>query len=141
MNRKIVTALTVFFMFFAAVGLAGSVSAAKMVDHGTKIKYDQELGWMKIAWTTYQYKYKKNGKINNNYVKMNVKYYFKQTNGKYKLVEIDDITLAKVTKSTIKITIRAHNPGEKPYGPGITYRTTNLNAAKYYWREFRSETI
>jgi len=140
MNKNRVMVLTVLFMVFAGLQFAEPVAAVKVVDHGTKIVNDHELGWMKIVWKTYQYRYKKTGKINNNFVKTYAKYYFKQKSGKYKLVETQDITLAKVTKSTIKITINARHPGEKPIGkPGVTYRKTKLTAAQYYWRVFRSE--
>ena len=138
MKRNIVLVAAIVTMFVFGLQIVEPVAAAKVVDQGNKKVYDGDLGWMKIAWTTYQYK--KNSKTNNNFVKTHVKYYFKQPNGKYELREIQDITLAKTTKSTIKITIRALHPGEKPIGhPGVTYRTTNLTVAQYWWKEFRSE--
>ncbi len=138
MNKNIVMALTLLFVVFAGFQFAAPVSAAKVVDHGYKKVYDGDLGWMKISWTAYQYT--KNGKINNNFVKIHAKYYIKQQSGKYALVETQDITLAKTTNSTVKITINARHPGEKPIGkPGVTYRTTKFSAAQYYWRVFRSE--
>jgi hypothetical protein len=132
MRKNIVLITLMLSIFVFSLQIAEPVAAVKVVDHGTKVTYDNDLGWMKIVWKTYQY--------NNNYLKMHVKYYFKQ-NGKYVLDESDNITLAKITKSKIKITINALSVDNIGGKPGVTYRKTELNAAHYYWREFRSETI
>lgn len=133
-NKKL-KAVTMFLMVFVGFMIVGTAEAAWVkVDQGTKIVNDQELGWMKIVWKTYQYKYK-NGKFNNNFLKTYAKFYFKR-NGKYVLEENQIITLKKVTKSSIKITILLK---DKNYSrPGVTYKRTKLNAAQYYWRVFRS---
>ncbi len=134
------TVLTVFIMVFVALGLAGSVSAAKIVDHGTKYTYSGQSGWMKIVWKTYQYKKYSNSKLNNNFVKSYVTYYVKDHDtGKYVLSFHDTFTLAKVTKSTIKIT----DTSDSELGPPVvvTYDKTKLTAAQYYWRVFRGQIL
>ena len=137
LNKKL-TATSILFMVFVGFMIVGAVEAAWVkVDHGTKIVNDQELGWMKIEWKTYQYKYK-NGKLNNNFLKTYAKFYFKR-NGKYVLEENQVITLQKVTKSSIKITILLK---DKKYSqPGVIYKKTKLNATQYYWKVFKSEYL
>lgn len=140
MNKRMFTALTIFFMVFVAFGLAGSVSAAKIVDHGTKYTWNGQSGWMKITWNTYQYKYKKTNHYNNDFIKCYATYYVKDPDTKkYVLSWHETFTFAKVTKSTVKIT--DWTDSELCPGTTITYDKTKLTAAQYYWRVYRHNII
>jgi|GEM_PF-1778570 len=133
-NKKMFTALTILLMVFVGLQFATPVSAVKLVDHGTKYSWDGQNGWTKATWSTYQYRYK-NGKINNNFIITYVKHYAK-VGGKYLFSYHEKITIAKVTKSTVKITDWTDNelcPGTTKY-----YAKTKLTAARYYWRVYRS---
>ena len=128
MDKKVI-ALIALFMVFIGFQAAAPAAAAKVVDHGTKITYNNDMGWLKIVWKTYQY--------NINHLKVNVKYY-NIHHGKPVFIENDVSTLTKVSKSKIKITINVHSTGING-DPGINYRKTKLTASQYYWRVFRHE--
>jgi len=124
MNKNVMI-LAVLFMVFVGLQFAGPASAAKVVDHGTR--YVGPTDHYKIVWKTYQY--------NNNFLKMTATTYYKNPNTKkYELNFNSVTTLAKVTKTSIKIKETRKqfiNPVD------IHYDKTKLTAAQYYWRVFR----
>lgn len=141
MDKKAFMAVSMLFIVCAGLSLAGPVSAAKVVDHGTKYMWSDQAGWVKVVWKTYQHKYKKTNRYNNNYIECHVAYYIKDYYGtnKYQLSYNETFTFAKVTPSTVKITERANCdivPGTK-----VTYKKTKLSAVQYYWRVYRYNII
>lgn len=123
-------------MIFIGLQFATPVSAAKMVDKGTITKYDLYTHkWYKCTWKTYQYRYK-NGKINNNFIKIYRTDYVKNPKTNKYIADIyTTISIAKVSKSTLKITVlfKTDSDSDKI----IEYEKTTLTASRYYWREFR----
>ena len=137
MEKKIIPILTILFMVFVGLQFAEPAAAAKVVDHGTTYVWNcQEHGLIKITWKAYQYHYKKNGKINNNFIKIYLTCYIKNPKTKkYNLDAREIHTIAKVTKNSAKITL--HNYAELGYGTTVDYDKTKLTAAKYYWRTYK----
>lgn len=133
MDRKVFTVLTVLFMVFVGLQLASPVSAAKLVDNYSMSKYDKYTNsWYKTTWKAYQYY--KNGKLNNNFVKIYRTGYVKHSKSKKYVAEDTDILIiAKISKSTVKITWIFDSKKD------ISYEKTGLTAARYYWRVFRPE--
>ncbi len=140
MNRKAFTTLIVLFMVFIGLQFATAVSAAKIVDQGTKYSWDGQNGWTKSTWKTYQYRYS-NGKINNNFIISYIKRYAKGDGkpdvkaGKYIFSFNERISIANVSANAVKITDWTNCE----LGPGttVTYDKTKLTAARYYWRVYR----
>ena len=140
MDKKTFMVLSVLSMICASFSFAGPVAAATMVDHGTKYAWGDQGGWEKIVWKTYQYKYKKNGHYNNNYIKCYAAYYILNTDtNKYEFSYHETFTFAKVTPLTVKIT----DWTDSELGPGttVTYDKTKLTAVQYYWRVYRSKIL
>lgn len=132
MNKRIFTILTVLFMVLVALQFAAPVAAVKVVDKGTIYGWSGQNGWMKITWKTYQW--------NNNFLKCYAKYYVKVPGSKkYVYSWRDTITIAKVTKSSVKIT--DWTDSELCPGTSVTYAKTKLTAARYYWRVYRYNII
>lgn len=124
MNKKIFAVLTVLFMASVAFGL-GTVSAAKVVDHGTR--YVDSAHHIKLDYTTYQY--------NNNFLKMyTTAYYQNPYTKKYELNYNSVITFNKVSKTTLKFE-ETRKQFLNPFD--LHYAKTKLTAAQYYWRVFK----
>ena len=132
MDKKAFMALTVLFMIFVGFQFAEPAAAVKVVDHGTKYGWSgQDDAWVKVTWKTYQY--------NNNFLKIyRTFYYYNHKTKKYNPRLPDTFTLAKVTKSNVKITDKT-NQNELGPDTSVDYRKTKLTAARYYWRVFRHE--
>ena len=128
MDKKVCISLVALFVVFVGFQFAEPATAVKVVDHGNTIGWDTQIGWSKMTWKTYQY--------NNNFVKSYSTCYVKK-HGKYVFGYSEVFTLAKVTKSTIKITDWVHIANTKPMTI-ITHKKTKLTAAQYYWREIRT---
>ena len=126
MDKKAYVSLALL-MVFVGFQFAEPAAAVKVVDHGTNVGWDNQIGWSKMTWKTYQY--------NNNFVKSYSTCYVKK-HDKYVFGYSEVLTLAKVSKSTIKITDWVHIVNTKPMTI-ITLEKTKLNAAQYYWREIR----
>ena len=135
MNKNIFAILTVLFMVFVGLQFAEPAAAVKVVDHGTKYVWDsQDNTWMKITWKAYQYE--KSGKINNNFIKVYRTVYIKDPKTKkYVLDAHETHIIAKVTKNSVKITLK--NYGELGKGTTVYYDKTKLTAARYYWRIYK----
>jgi len=138
-KKKSFTALAILLMALVGLSMSGAVSAAKLVDHGTKYSWDGQNGWTKSTWSTYQYRYS-NGKINNNFIISYIKRYAKADNpdvkaGKYVFSFNERISIAKVSANTVKIS----DWSDSELGPGtiLFYYNTKLTAAQYYWRVYR----
>ena len=127
MDKKAIT-LIALFMVFIGFQAAAPVSAVKVVDHGNSIGWSNQLGWSKMTWKTYQY--------NNNFVKSYSTCYVKKHH-KYIRYYSQIFTLAKVSKSTIKVTEWTQAGNIKPL-TRIAYEKTKLTAAQYYWRDIRT---
>ena len=127
MDKKACISLVALFVVFVGFQFAEPAAAVKVVDHGNKVGWSNELGWSKMTWKTYQY--------NNNFVKSYSSCYVKK-HGKYIFYFSDVYTLAKVSKSTIKITDWTRVGNTKPM-KSITREKTKLTAAQYYWRAIR----
>ena len=119
---------------FEGFQFAEPAAAAKIVDHGTKYG---SSGTDKITWSTYQYQHK--GKINNNFMKIYLNYWVKNSNNKYNIEFHEIFTIAKVTKNSTKITIRTY--GFLVPGKEVVYAKTKLTASQYYWRIYRHNII
>ena len=132
MNKNIFAILTVLFMVFIGFQFAEPAAAVKVVDHGTNYGYSGQSGWMKVTWKTYQY--------TNNFLKTYATYYVKDPDTKkYILSYHEQVTIAKVTKNSVKITDKT----DSELGPPVvvTYAKTKLTAAQYYWRVYRHNII
>ena len=140
MNKNMFAVLMTLFIVFVGLQFAEPATAAKVVDHGTKYVWSgQDNAWMKITWTAYQYQYKKNCKINNNFLKIYRTGYIKNPKTKKYVYQSDDtFTLTKVGKNSVKITCKS-KPDELGPGTSVEYRKTKLTAAQYYWRVFKHE--
>lgn len=129
MDKKIIPILTVLFMLFVGFQFAEPAAAVKVVDHGVSYKWDKTQGmWRQNTWTTYQY--------NNNFMKTVVITRWK-FDSKYTYGYKNTITLAKVSKDTIKI--RDVQDIMDPYVYSLNYKKTKLTAAQYYWRVYRTK--
>ena len=124
-------------MVFVGLQFAEPASAAKVVDHGTNYVWSgQGHTWIKTTWKAYQYQYKKNGKINNNFIKIYCTSYAKiPETKKYGYSCKDTYTITKVAKNIIKIT--DWTDSELCPGTTVSYKKTKLTAAQYYWRIYR----
>ncbi len=131
MNKNILAALMVLFVVFVGFQFAEPAAAVKVVDHGTKYGWNgQDWTWDKVTWKTYQY--------NNNFLKVYRTLYTKNPKTKKYVVKgHDSFAIAKVTRSSVKIT----NWSDLGIGPSknVQYYKTKLTAAQYYWRTFRHE--
>ncbi len=130
MDKRIFIAITALFMVFVGFQFAEPVIAVKVVDHGTKCGKGMDDMDVKINWKTYQY--------NNNFMKTYDTVY-SEYKGKYYLAWHDVTTIAKVTKSSVKIT--EWTDSELCPGTTVKYSKTSLTAARYYWRVYRSVII
>ncbi|PAV05393.1 hypothetical protein [Methanobacterium bryantii] len=131
MNKNILAAIITLFVVLVGFQFAEPAAAVKVVDHGT-IQYS---ACEKITWKAYQYQ--KNGKINNNFIKIYINYWTKNPKTNKYYIEIHEIdTIAKVTKNSVKIT--DWNDGVDG-GTTVNYAKTKLTAAQYYWRVFKHE--
>ena len=125
-------ALMALFVVFVGFQFAEPAAAVKVVDHGTKYGWDGQNGHTKVIWKTYQY--------NNNFLKAYTTHYVKDTRTKKYLFSYHETyTLAKVTKSSVKIT--DWTDSELCPGTTVSYKKTKLTAAQYYWRVYRHNIL
>jgi len=130
-NKNIYLILSVLFMVFIGFQCAQPASAVKIVDQGTHYFW-LDNSKMKMVWKTYQY--------NNNFLKTKALIYYKYKNkGKYHLAWHEVITIAKVTKTTVKVRDWTDSDFVPP--TTVDYRKTKLTAAQYYWRIYRSKML
>ena len=139
MNKNMFVALMALFVVFVGFQFAEPAAAAKVVDHGTKYVWSsQGYTWTKTTWKAYQYQYKKNGKTNNNFIKIYSTSYAKIPETKKYVYSCKDIfTITKVAKNSVKIT--DWTDCELCPGTTVFYKKTKLTAAHYYWRVFKHE--
>lgn len=131
MNKKIFAVLAVFMVFV----IVGSVSAAKVVDTGTKYAWNGQDGYIKLEWKTYQY--------NDNFLKTYVAKYLRDEDTKrYEFGDDEEFVFAKVSKDSLKTTTIADWFVDFDLDPvQISYCKTKLTGAQYYWRVFRPQTL
>ena len=130
MDKKIM-ALSILFLAVFGLQFARPVAAVKVVDHGTHYFW-LDNSKMNMVWKTYQY--------NNNFLKTKALIYYKYNNkGKYHLAWHEVITIAKVTRSTVKIIDWTDSDFVPP--TTVDYKKTKLTAAQYYWRIYRSKML
>ena len=126
MKMKILALCAVLFMACSAMHFVEPAAAVKMVDHGTKYYVMDHPKDIKVVWNAYQY--------NKNFMKINTVVYYKNHKGKYFKAYSYVTTIAKVTKSSVKVRSVDSSGYVFKY-----YKKTSLTAAQYYWRVYRSQ--